>query len=689
MYPDKMWCIVMAALGCVYAPTVEAQIHQRTQKADAHDMNPIVVTATGTHNRAKESTTPVQVITAKELQDIHANSLEEALTRLCPTLTSMTNGMGTFLSMNGLSEDYLIVLVNGHRLSGDDRYTRINMANVRRIEILNGAASALYGSDAIGGVINIITDDDQRHVSVSNQTQLRSKGRFAEAISANVNQGRFGSHTSYQRLQADNWQVNQYELVGSEEKLTGRPMSAAYASDNLSQKFDWRFTDRLTAYARGGIYDYNTHRPQAATYYTYSEKTDKFTEKTAYNYDLHHRSFDYGAGAKYKVTDRTYLEADLSVDNYISKYRYFRATGDFIPGDQELREKTHRYDATVKGIFQLADWNKLSAGAEYIHETFQSASNNISFEDMGTAALFLQDELSVGRHLGAVVGLRYLHNNQFGSYATPNASLVGKLGDLRLRAAYATGFRAPSLLQLYATDQAKTTSRMTLANGDLKPEKSNYYSLGGEYTNNRVSVGVQVYWNRVRDMINYRTLTDDEIAADPALTALHADWQTLRQRDNIDRANVFGVTANARFDLGRGFVVGGSYAYMDTEAKSRQADGTWNVTPVDKSLKHSGNVMAQWAHRWHDYRLNVTFNGHMQSPRYSSTYSAKLGDAPAVQQFDLHTTHTFYLRHTTLEPAIGIENLFNQRDTRLWNSNFSTINPGRSVYVAFRLTFND
>ena len=102
-----------------------------------------------------------------------------------------------------------------------------------------------------------------------------------------------------------------------------------------------------------------------------------------------------------------------------------------------------------------------------------------------------------------------------------------------------------------------------------------------------------------------------------------------------------------------------------------------------------GNVMAQWAHRWHDYRLNVTFNGHMQSPRYSSTYSAKLGDAPAVQQFDLHTTHTFYLRHTTLEPAIGIENLFNQRDTRLWNSNFSTINPGRSVYVAFRLTFND
>lgn len=71
----------------------------------------------------------------------------------------MTNGMGTTLSLNGLPDDYFIFLENGKRLYGDDTYARINVAKIKRIEILNGASSALYGTNAIGGVINIITDD--------------------------------------------------------------------------------------------------------------------------------------------------------------------------------------------------------------------------------------------------------------------------------------------------------------------------------------------------------------------------------------------------------------------------------------------------------------------------------------------------------------------------------------------------
>lgn len=106
-----------------------------------------------------DSPVPVSVITAKDISSTNISTLEEALVKLTPNISSYTNGMGTTMSLNGINEDYILILENGKRLAGEDRYTRINVANVKRIEILNGAASALYGSDAIGGVINIITDD--------------------------------------------------------------------------------------------------------------------------------------------------------------------------------------------------------------------------------------------------------------------------------------------------------------------------------------------------------------------------------------------------------------------------------------------------------------------------------------------------------------------------------------------------
>ena len=146
-------------LMCAITNSISA--HAQKAAADSivrnHVLNQVVVTGTGTHNRAQNAVVPVQVIASEELQRMHVTSLEDALKQLTSSVTSMTNGMGTTMMMNGLNEDYILILENGKRLTGDDRYTRINMANVKRREVLSGASSALYCSEAIGGVINIIT----------------------------------------------------------------------------------------------------------------------------------------------------------------------------------------------------------------------------------------------------------------------------------------------------------------------------------------------------------------------------------------------------------------------------------------------------------------------------------------------------------------------------------------------------
>lgn len=653
------------------------------------NLGQVVITGTGTHRRMSNSPVPIQVITAKDLGNANVTSLEDALVKLTPNVTTMTNGMGTTLSLNGMNEDYMLLLENGKRLTGDDRYTRINIGNVKRIEILSGAASALYGSDAIGGVINIITDDAKNTVNVSNYTHYTSKGRFSENINADINSGKFSSYTSYQRREADNWQVNELDENGYK---TGRPMSTGFISDNISQRFAYNATDRLSFYVRGNYYNYNTRRPETATYFKKGKKKDEdgkpiYEETQAYTYNMLHDTYTYGTGAKYMINKSAYIDADFFADNYTSKYDYFLKSGDFERGDKETRKKTRYYNATVKGIFKPNSWNKVSTGIEYINENFSSESDNISFKNMYTFALFAQDEITILRNLQAVVGVRYLYNENFKNYATPNVALMYKIDHFNFRASYATGYRAPTLSQLYATDEAKTASRYTIGNPNLKPEKSNFFSLNGEYTCSRFSIAATGFYNDIKDMINYRVLSEEEIQQ-MGLGELHEQFSTIRQRDNVDRSKIKGISVNANLYLGAGLTLGGGYIYTDTEAKTLEHDSKTNkdvvvITPVDKSVKNAANVHARWDHDWNNYHLNVNLSGHIQGERYSSTY----GYAPKYQQWDLNTRHTFNLDAFILEPGIGIENIFNKRDDRPWNSNFSTINPGRAVYVSLAVKF--
>ena len=422
-----------------------AQIDAHSDSIAAEQsLNPIVITGTGTFHRASNSPVSVQVITQKQLHDSGVSSLAEALTKLTSGVTTMTNGMGTFFNMNGLSDDYVLILENGQRVSGDDRMQRINISKVKRIEILGGSAGSLYGSEAMAGVINIITDDSKNDVSLQSFTQLASKGRFDQQIGADIRQGKLTSNTAYAHKKADNWQVAQYDefIVDGEtvHRPTGRPMSQGFHSDNISQKLQWTFSDAWSVYLRGNYYNHETDRPQNAQYTSkVTKKNDAYTytTKQAYTYDIHHQSYLYGGGARWNPNKQVHVYADIYSDNAVSKYDYWATADEY---SYELtRKRTHYWNESLRGIFRLASWNKLSAGIEGIQETLSSQSDNIDYEQTNTYNAFAQEELSLAPWLEAVVGARYTYNGNFGSHFTPSASLFAHIGALRLRASYAGG----------------------------------------------------------------------------------------------------------------------------------------------------------------------------------------------------------------------------------------------------------
>ena len=380
-----------------------------------NNLNQVVVTGTGTHRRMVDSPIPVNVLTAKDIKEANVTNLEEALTKLTSNFSFSTSGMGTEMVLNGLNSDYILVLVNGRKLIGDDALMRINMANVKRIEILNGSASALYGSDAIGGVINIITDDSKNKIDASSTTKVSDHGRFSEAVNLDLNVGKLSSYTSYQRQQSDGWKLHPMtETVNKkgEVKLdpTDKQAFTGYHSNTVNQSFSYSLNHKTTLYAQGSYYNFLNDRPV-----------------TEYKYNMYHENYTYGFGMKYIVNKKAYIDADFYSDNYKSAYDYIQESGDF------------------KSIIKVNSKNKLSAGLEYLDEKLESESDNISNKTLYTMALYAQDEWTIAESLQAVVGLRYIYNETFEDHFTPTASIMYREGGFRGRLSFATGFRTPTL----------------------------------------------------------------------------------------------------------------------------------------------------------------------------------------------------------------------------------------------------
>ncbi|MDY6229838.1 MAG: TonB-dependent receptor plug domain-containing protein, partial [Prevotella sp.] len=210
--------------------SLTAQVHKMERRDTSavlrnYELNPVVVTGSGHHQRLKSTATPVHVLSRQEIKEQGISTFEDALTRMLPQVSMAPNSMGTFLRLNGLGNKYILILVNGQKLSGDISnnvdLTRINMSRVKRIEVLDGAASSLYGSDAIAGVINIITDQPtQQMLSITSDTRVSGKGKLTQSVNVDMYGNGFGSYTTITHDRADSYQNNSLEYIKGSDTET-------------------------------------------------------------------------------------------------------------------------------------------------------------------------------------------------------------------------------------------------------------------------------------------------------------------------------------------------------------------------------------------------------------------------------------------------------------------------------------
>ena len=590
-----------------YAPVTQKVSQSQKEmvirlKGTTFNMDQVVVTGTGTHHKLKDSPVPVEVISQRDLQNANPSSFQDALVKLVPSISVQTTAMGTTLYVNGLPDKYLLVLINGKKVAGDISgsidYDRINMDAVKRIEVLKGASSALYGSDAIAGVIN-----------------EESKGELVET--------------------------------------TKKPVYKNH-SHNVSQTLSYAATERLSLHLNGNLFISENDRTGA------------------YDYNNRHQSYTVGGTAKYLLAKRaSYIEGNISTTNFRSFYDYINDAKTHKTGDEVLSKDQTYTNANLKGVFKTHENNTLFTGLDYVFEglepTETSKMLNNEYQSVYTLAAYVQDEVKLLDAISVVAGIRYAYNEKFKSQFTPKLSLMYQYSGLNVRASYAAGFRSPTLQQMYAVSESR--GQITVGDPGLDPEKSNFYNLNIEYNHRLFSIAASIYQNDLKDKIEAEDIGTTPEDIENGITRR-------RQYRNIEKARVKG------FDIGfsvrpfTGFMFGANYIY--TDGRNRTED-----IRLERTVRHSGNFNASWRKTWNDYTFNIAINGRYQGTRWSKTY----GDAPAHQLWDINTRHSFNLKSVALEPAVGVENIFNYTDDRPYNSNYATLTPGRSFYVSLLVRF--
>ena len=263
---QKNKIILLAIAAGAYSISTNAQ-NSKDNIAGDKTLQEVVVTATGTGHLLKDVPVQTEVISHKMIESYGGKSLEDILEGLTASFAFNEGDMGSKAQLGGLGNNYILILINGKRLHGDNGGENdlglIDPNNIERIEIVKGAQSALYGSDAMAGVINIITKKhDTQGLLLENTTRYSRFNDIRQRNGLGLRIGKVQSYTSFQLQHNDGWQNTSKEFAeghvvpDSRNKTTNK-----FTNWQISERLTYNPTKNLELYADGYFYKKSINRP--------------------------------------------------------------------------------------------------------------------------------------------------------------------------------------------------------------------------------------------------------------------------------------------------------------------------------------------------------------------------------------------------------------------------------------------
>lgn len=632
-----MVAVTLAALLIPLASKAdETAVHEATDSLEINDswidLNEIVVTATRAPRALKDTPVQTRLITSRDIASSDASDIEDLLRQELPGIEfSYAMNQQTHLNFNGMGGQSVLFLVDGERLAGetmdDIDFSRIDMTDVDHIEIVKGASSALYGSSAGGGVVNIITKKavSPFHALVSARIARHNEQRYT--LSVNTKSRYFRNELSGYRSSVNNYDVH------SDPNPATRIISTIYGNKVLNVR------DRLTATPADNI--------------SVSARAGFYFRQLAKNEDTPERYRDYTAGLRgeWSISDEDRLEMSYNFDQY-DKSDYHRIT------KLDIRDYSNVQNS-ARGLYThtFNGGSSLLVGMDYMHDFMRNTKLADPRRSQDNFDFFSQYDWIVNDRWEVVGALRYDYfSDGKESRVTPKFNVCFRPRyDLTVRAGYGMGFRAPSLKEkYYQFDMAG----IWIVNGNpaLKPEESHNLTASVEYTHRNYSATVSAYYNNIHNKITTGLpyyLPDD-------------DRQLYLNYENLRNYSVWGgeLNLNARWPNG----LSGRIVYALTyELSPSDRDGNTIANQYIPARRHSVTVRLGWEKKFSDvYSLNMVLNGRalsgVRNIEYRNYYDISEGtvdiDYPAYTVWKFSMIHSIskYIR-----VSLAIDNLFNYK----------------------------
>ena len=611
-------------------------------------LDAVVVTASRTPRSLKDIPTITQVVPPQEIKLISPNSVADLLQMVLPGVQMGQHGAQDRVTVQGLSADYVLFLVDGERMTTDGNGSvdleRIDPANIQRIEIVRGAASALYGSNAIGGVINIITREARQPFEAT--LSSRFVNQYVQRYNGFVgfNRGRWRSVTTggYGR------QAQYVAFAGEENKNT---LSKAFSSWNVGEKLTYALPDnRFTAQISGN----------------YNSRLQDLDSRVKYLYS------GYTAGAKvsYEPYQSHSLLFSYNLDGYDKQDYYFTAQTDkYAPIFNYL---THTVRAQYNYEPQEEGAPSFNAGYEAVHEGLKSNR----FADMtrlygaSTQSLYLQYSQKLCDWCSVTAGLREDIHSGYGAHLTPHLSLRLGEGDWSVRLSYSEGFRSPTLKELYM-DWDHNGMFFLKGSPDLRPETSRQFTIAPEWHHGGLYVALVAYYNRINNRITQR-------------------WEeggtVVRYINGEMASNLWSVQPTVRYTAPFGLSLTLNYAYLHDRIYDLAKDGS--KVNISTTRPHNITGVLSYKYRHKDYSVSADFSGRWLSGFTTAQYDDAQEDytgttrMPGYQLFKVGVTQQ-WRKYISL--SLGCDNLFNFRPRVV--SVDAPLSPGRSFFATLVLTY--
>ena len=543
------------------------------------DLNEVVVTGTRTPKFLKDTPIQTRVINAKELARLDATNVQDLLQQELPGVEfSYAMNQQTHLNFSGFGGQGVLFLVDGERLAGetmdDVDFTRLNMDNVERIEIVKGAASALYGSNATGGVINIITKRNRQPWTLNVNARYAKHNEQRYGASWGLNSKHWNNMLSAHFNRMDNYDVH------SAANPVTRIISTVYGDKtvNLKEQLTWSPVSNFRLTGRAGY----------------------FFRETVRSADLPERYRDFSGGLRmnWQISDADGLQASYAFDQY-DKSDYQRITRLDIRDYSNVQNSFRLlYNHTFGG------GDVLTVGSDLLHDYLYNTNLEGETRKQDSWDLFAQYDWRLNDQWELVGALRYDYfSDGKDSHLTPKLNICYKpLRNLAIRAGYGMGFRAPTLKEKYYNFDM---SGIWIVEGNehLKSEVSHNFNLSAEYTKGHYNYTTSIYYNKVKNKLStaapYFKTTEDKLPYLPY--------------SNLDDYSVCGgeVGAQAKWNNGLGARI--TYAYTK-EQLAKDKDGNSINNQYIPAREHALNVRMDYDRQISsNYGLNIGLQGRVLS----------------------------------------------------------------------------